>query len=85
MCMVPENALKRMHRQVGELVFDENGLAQRGLLLRHLSLFPVRVGHIPQNPGCFSTQLNKDYADKLGGTSSFPKEFARKPYLEDLS
>ena len=25
-----------MHRQVGDLVFDENGLAKRGLLVRHL-------------------------------------------------
>ncbi|MDA2912866.1 radical SAM protein [Acidobacteriia bacterium AH_259_A11_L15] len=29
-------AIKEMHRQVGELVFDENGLALRGVLLRHL-------------------------------------------------
>ena len=25
-----------MHRQVGHLVFDENGLAKRGVLVRHL-------------------------------------------------
>jgi putative pyruvate formate lyase activating enzyme len=25
-----------MHRQVGDLVFDEHGLARRGLLVRHL-------------------------------------------------
>lgn len=29
-------ALKEMHRQVGELTFDERGLARRGLLVRHL-------------------------------------------------
>ena len=29
-------AIKEMHRQVGDLVFDENGLAQRGVLVRHL-------------------------------------------------
>ena len=29
-------ALKEMHRQVGDLVFDEQGLARRGLLVRHL-------------------------------------------------
>jgi len=28
--------IKAMHRQVGDLVFDENGLALRGVLLRHL-------------------------------------------------
>ncbi|MFQ5818264.1 MAG: radical SAM protein, partial [Terriglobia bacterium] len=29
-------AIKAMHQQVGDLVLDENGLALRGLLLRHL-------------------------------------------------
>jgi putative pyruvate formate lyase activating enzyme len=29
-------ALREMHRQVGNLCFDENGLARRGLLIRHL-------------------------------------------------
>jgi len=28
--------IKRMHEQVGDLVLDENGLALRGLILRHL-------------------------------------------------
>ena len=27
-----------MHRQVGDLVFDRRGVAQRGLLIRHLVL-----------------------------------------------
>jgi putative pyruvate formate lyase activating enzyme len=31
-------AVKEMHRQVGDLVVDEHGLAQRGLLVRHLVL-----------------------------------------------
>ncbi len=29
-------ALREMHRQVGDLVLDANGIAQRGILLRHL-------------------------------------------------
>jgi len=29
-------AVKEMHRQVGDLVLDEHGIAQRGLLVRHL-------------------------------------------------
>jgi putative pyruvate formate lyase activating enzyme len=28
--------IKEMHRQVGDLVFDENGLAKRRVLLLHL-------------------------------------------------
>lgn len=31
-------AIKEMHRQVGDLVIDESGIAQRGLLVRHLVL-----------------------------------------------
>ena len=33
---VARRAIKEMHRQVGDLVLDENGLARRGLLIRHL-------------------------------------------------
>lgn len=33
---VARAAIQAMHRQVGQLVFDENGLAKRGLLIRHL-------------------------------------------------
>lgn len=29
-------AIKEMHRQVGDLVLDESGLARRGLIIRHL-------------------------------------------------
>ncbi len=31
-------AVKEMHRQVGDLILDENGIALRGLLVRHLVL-----------------------------------------------
>jgi putative pyruvate formate lyase activating enzyme len=31
-------AIKEMHRQVGDLVIDRSGIAQRGLLIRHLIL-----------------------------------------------
>ncbi len=35
---VARRALKEMHRQVGDLVLDEAGVARRGLLVRHLVL-----------------------------------------------
>ncbi|MBU0698338.1 MAG: radical SAM protein, partial [Proteobacteria bacterium] len=35
---VARQALKEMHRQVGDLVTDEAGIARRGVLLRHLVL-----------------------------------------------
>ncbi len=33
---VARQAIKEMHRQVGDLVIDEDGIARRGLLVRHL-------------------------------------------------
>ncbi len=35
---VARRAIREMHRQVGDLVLDEKGLAQQGVLLRHLVL-----------------------------------------------
>jgi putative pyruvate formate lyase activating enzyme len=35
---VNQTAVKEMHRQVGDLVLDEKGLAVRGLLIRHMVL-----------------------------------------------
>lgn len=37
-------AVKEMHQQVGDLVIDEDGVAQRGLLVRHLVLPQDRAG-----------------------------------------
>lgn len=35
---IARQALTEMHRQVGDLIIDENGIAQRGLIIRHLVL-----------------------------------------------
>jgi len=35
---VVKEVVKKMHQQVGDLKFDERGIAQRGLLIRHLVL-----------------------------------------------
>ena len=35
---IARQAVKEMHRQVGDLVVDEAGVARRGLLVRHLVL-----------------------------------------------
>jgi putative pyruvate formate lyase activating enzyme len=35
---VVQEAVKEMYRQVGDLVLNENGIAQKGLLIRHLVL-----------------------------------------------
>jgi putative pyruvate formate lyase activating enzyme len=36
--LINKAAIKEMHRQVGDLQIDNNGIAQRGLLVRHLVL-----------------------------------------------
>jgi putative pyruvate formate lyase activating enzyme len=33
---VVQKAIKEMHRQVGDLIIDKQGCAQKGLLVRHL-------------------------------------------------
>jgi putative pyruvate formate lyase activating enzyme len=35
---VNQQAVREMHRQVGDLIMDQRGIAQRGLLIRHLVL-----------------------------------------------
>ncbi|GAB4470506.1 MAG: radical SAM protein [Anaerolineales bacterium] len=35
---INQQAVKEMHRQVGDLILDKNGIAQRGLIIRHLVL-----------------------------------------------
>jgi putative pyruvate formate lyase activating enzyme len=40
---VARRTIREMHRQVGDLVLDERGLARRGLILRHL-VMPGQLG-----------------------------------------
>ena len=35
---IVQKAVREMHRQVGDLIIDKNGVAQKGLLIRHLVL-----------------------------------------------
>lgn len=44
---VNQRAVAEMHRQVGDLVVDEHGVAQRGLLVRHL----VMPGYLANTEG----------------------------------
>ena len=43
---VARRAIKEMHRQVGNLIIEDNGLARRGLLIRHL-VMPEDVAGTP--------------------------------------
>lgn len=52
-------AIKEMHRQVGDLVFDPNGLAKRGVLLRHL-VMPSYVEESKEIMRFVAREVSKD-------------------------
>ena len=52
-------ALKEMHRQVGDLVIDDNGIAIRGLLVRHLVL-PGGLASTPEVVQFIAKEISKD-------------------------
>jgi putative pyruvate formate lyase activating enzyme len=56
---VAKKALKEMHRQVGDLVMDERGIALRGLLIRHLVL-PDNVAGTKEIVTFIAEEISKD-------------------------
>lgn len=54
---VSQAAVREMHRQVGDLVLDERGIAQRGLLVRHLVL-PENLSHTDRVLGFLATEIS---------------------------
>ena len=57
---VAKKAIDEMYRQVGECVFDENGLIKKGVIVRHL-LLPLGVN----NAKGVVSYLNEKYSDKI--------------------
>ena len=54
---VSQAAVRAMHRQVGDLVLDERGIAQRGLLVRHLVL-PENLSRTDRVLAFLSTEIS---------------------------
>ena len=52
-------AVKEMHRQVGDLVMDERGIARRGLLVRHLVL-PETLAGTAEVTSFLATEISPD-------------------------
>jgi len=52
-------AVREMHRQVGDLVLDDQGIAQRGLLVRHLVL-PQNLSGTDQVLEFLATQVSQN-------------------------
>jgi putative pyruvate formate lyase activating enzyme len=52
-------AVKEMHRQVGNLMMDERGIARRGLLIRHL-VMPAGLAGTPEIARFLSEEISRD-------------------------
>ncbi|MEW5901646.1 MAG: radical SAM protein [Acidobacteriota bacterium] len=52
-------AIKEMHRQVGDLVIDQDGIARRGLLVRHLVL-PERLAGTQEAMRFLAAEVSPD-------------------------
>jgi putative pyruvate formate lyase activating enzyme len=52
-------AVKEMHRQVGDLALDEHGLAQRGLLVRHL-VMPHGLAGTPEIAKFLADEISRE-------------------------
>lgn len=57
--VINQAAVKEMHRQVGDLKIDEEGVAQRGLLVRHLVL-PEGLAGTPQIAQFLAEEISRD-------------------------
>ena len=56
---VARMALKEMHRQVGDLVIDSNGIARKGLLVRHL-VFPGGLAETKEVVRFIAEEISRD-------------------------
>lgn len=52
-------AIKEMHRQVGDLVMDENGVARKGLLIRHL-VMPCGLADVEKITRFLVNEISED-------------------------
>ena len=89
---VAKTVIKDMHRQVGELQFDENGLAVRGMLVRHL-VMPGFLHETEKIMGFISREISRHtYVNIMNqyrpsgkvGRNQYP-EINRKISLEEYS
>jgi putative pyruvate formate lyase activating enzyme len=81
--------VKEMHRQVGDLVLDENGLARRGLIVRHL-VMPGLLDETEAILRFVADELGPDtYVNLMGqyypaGRSDRYEEIDRRPRRDEL-
>jgi len=86
---IARQALREMHRQVGDLVTDADGVAKRGLLIRHLVL-PEGMAGTRDVMRFIATELSPDsYVNIMAqyrpcGRAGEMPELAIRPSQEDL-
>lgn len=56
---IVKEAIKEMHRQVGDLIIDKDGIAKRGLLVRHLVL-PEDIAGTKEVMEFLAKEISKD-------------------------
>jgi putative pyruvate formate lyase activating enzyme len=82
---VARAAIKEMHRQVGPLKFDENGLALHGVLVRHL-VMPNRVTGIRQICRFIANEVSRDtYINIMNQYRPEGRVLKVPPRYEDIS
>jgi putative pyruvate formate lyase activating enzyme len=87
---VASRNVREMHRQVGDLVLDGEGLARRGLIVRHL-VMPGTLDETEAVLRFVADELGPDtYVNLMGqyypaGRSERYEEINRRPYPEELA
>jgi putative pyruvate formate lyase activating enzyme len=88
---VARETVKEMHRQVGDLVLDEHGMARRGVILRHL-VMPglleeteaiLRFVASELGRGCYVNLMAQYYVSGKVGQDGQYSEIARGIYREE--
>lgn len=64
--LVNQQVIREMYRQVGNLIMDENGIARKGLLIRHLVL-PENISGIEGILSFIATEISPQTAISLMG------------------
>jgi putative pyruvate formate lyase activating enzyme len=88
---VARGTIREMHRQVGDLVLDDEGLARRGLILRHL-VMPglideteaiLRFVAAELGTGCYVNLMAQYYVSGKVGKNGEYEEIARRVHREE--
>jgi putative pyruvate formate lyase activating enzyme len=78
---IARGAIREMHRQVGDFRLDESGMAERGLLVRHLVL-PNDTGGVRELMRFLRDEISADTCVSLMGSYVPPVHLLNSPPLD---